>query len=392
MIHRNDLADRADEWGLSEDVVEKDYVLGWLLWGIATDPMLSKSWVFKGGTCLKKCYFETYRFSEDLDFTILPGGAFVAKELEPVLKGMLARVQEASGIQLQNPPPGLKTSANHPYTEGSIYYRGPRNPRTNPPRVKLDLSAGEPLLDPPVRRRISHPYSDGFPSDAPALCYSFPEVFAEKLRAMAERGRPRDLYDIIHLHRYDSIAKSASAVKELLVKKCTVKGIPYPGLDVLQNPSLLPELESEWKNMLGHQLPSLPPIENFWNELPTLCAWLESEGDTREPLLQSVASNSGESMDLAWRMPATISAWGARSPIERIRYAAANRLLVRLTYKGTHRRVEPYSFRMPKTGKMQFFAFDVDKGGIRGYSVERIEGVAVLDTPYRPRFRVEIGR
>ena len=28
------------------------------------------SWVFKGGTCLKKCYFETYRFSEDLDFTL----------------------------------------------------------------------------------------------------------------------------------------------------------------------------------------------------------------------------------------------------------------------------------------------------------------------------------
>ena len=26
--------------------------------------------VFKGGTCIKKCYFETYRFSEDLDFTL----------------------------------------------------------------------------------------------------------------------------------------------------------------------------------------------------------------------------------------------------------------------------------------------------------------------------------
>ncbi len=35
-----------------------------------------RPWVFKGGTCLKKCYIETYRFSEDLDFTVLPGGPF----------------------------------------------------------------------------------------------------------------------------------------------------------------------------------------------------------------------------------------------------------------------------------------------------------------------------
>ena len=32
---------------------------------------LAESWVFKGGTCLKKCFFETYRFSEDLDFTLI---------------------------------------------------------------------------------------------------------------------------------------------------------------------------------------------------------------------------------------------------------------------------------------------------------------------------------
>ena len=52
-------------------VVEKDYVLGWMLAGIYANPELRESWVFKGGTCLKKCFFETYRFSEDLDFTLL---------------------------------------------------------------------------------------------------------------------------------------------------------------------------------------------------------------------------------------------------------------------------------------------------------------------------------
>jgi predicted nucleotidyltransferase component of viral defense system len=41
-----------------------------VLAGIFRDPLLADSWVFKGGTCLKKCYFETYCFSEDLDFTL----------------------------------------------------------------------------------------------------------------------------------------------------------------------------------------------------------------------------------------------------------------------------------------------------------------------------------
>ena len=74
MIERAALQERVRQWDLAEQVVEKDYVLGWLLWGIGSDPALGPAWVFKGGTCLKKCYLETYRFSEDLDFSVLPGG------------------------------------------------------------------------------------------------------------------------------------------------------------------------------------------------------------------------------------------------------------------------------------------------------------------------------
>jgi predicted nucleotidyltransferase component of viral defense system len=61
MMVRAALQTRAREWGLTEEVVEKDYVLGWLLWGIGSHPALREHWVFKGGTCLKKCFVETYR-------------------------------------------------------------------------------------------------------------------------------------------------------------------------------------------------------------------------------------------------------------------------------------------------------------------------------------------
>lgn len=71
MITKDEILRVADETGLTPQVVEKDYVLGWLLAALAAHDPFAETWVFKGGTCLKKCYFETYRFSEDLDFTLL---------------------------------------------------------------------------------------------------------------------------------------------------------------------------------------------------------------------------------------------------------------------------------------------------------------------------------
>ena len=70
MINREEVLEFAREFQLEPNVVEKDYALGWLLAGIGNHPVLRDAWVFKGGTCLKKCFFETYRFSEDLDFTV----------------------------------------------------------------------------------------------------------------------------------------------------------------------------------------------------------------------------------------------------------------------------------------------------------------------------------
>ncbi len=70
MIDKREILEAASSFSLLPNVVEKDYVLGWILGGIYAHEELAETWVFKGGTCLKKCYFETYRFSEDLDFTL----------------------------------------------------------------------------------------------------------------------------------------------------------------------------------------------------------------------------------------------------------------------------------------------------------------------------------
>ena len=71
MIPKHEIVALATQANLQTHVIEKDYALGWLLAGISQHSAINSNWVFKGGTCLKKCYFETYRFSEDLDFTLL---------------------------------------------------------------------------------------------------------------------------------------------------------------------------------------------------------------------------------------------------------------------------------------------------------------------------------
>jgi Nucleotidyl transferase AbiEii toxin, Type IV TA system len=114
VITRADIVERVREWQLTEEVVEKDYVLGWLLWGFGSDPVLADEWIFKGGTCLKKCYIETHRFSEDLDFTVLPGGPCRPGQIEPLLGHTLARVHDVSGINFSPRAPARASTTPWP--------------------------------------------------------------------------------------------------------------------------------------------------------------------------------------------------------------------------------------------------------------------------------------
>src|ERR1017187_2189078 len=100
MIRKQDILDRAGEWSLRPDIVEKDYVLGWLLAGFAVHPVTSATWIFKGGTCLKKCFFETYRFSEDLDFSLLPETPYTAPAIQGIVAEVAIATSERSGIEL----------------------------------------------------------------------------------------------------------------------------------------------------------------------------------------------------------------------------------------------------------------------------------------------------
>ena len=69
-------------------------------------------------------------------------------------------------------------------------------------------------------RPIAHEYPDPLPSPAEVRRYSFEEALAEKLRAMGERARPRDLYDIITLYRRSAVLPDADVIRAVYREKC----------------------------------------------------------------------------------------------------------------------------------------------------------------------------
>ncbi len=389
MISHEDIKNLVNEWQLREDIIEKDYVIGWVLWGIGADPDINHKWVFKGGTCLKKCYIETYRFSEDLDFTILDDGPINVDELVPIIDRTLERIGEESGIDFSVAKPKFKQRASSQSIEGRIYYRGPRNART-PASIKLDLSALEKVARPSVLKKISHPYPDDLPNPAHIRSYSFEEVFAEKVRAMGERSRPRDLYDIINLFRRRDLQTHPKLIRTVLIEKCKTKGVPVPTYNSIKDSPYIDELEGEWQNMLGHQLQILPPFEQFWKELPLLFDWLE---ETYVPeTLSTVAV--GKEEDPSWTPPPTIWNWGIGIPIESIRFAGANQLCIELEYKKqghylNHYILEPYSLRRTKEKKLILHAIKAGTQEHRTFRVDWIQGIKVSTKPFVPKYQIE---
>ena len=136
--------------------------------------------------------------------------------------------------------------------------------------------------------------------------------------------------------------------------------------------------------MLSHQLPVLPPLQGFLDELPLLFGWLEGTVEFEQlPALPPGAD------DEDWSPPPTAATWRAGVPLETVRFAAANHLCVDLLYKGSWRRIEPYSLRRSRAGRLLLHAERSEGGGHRTYGVDEIGGIRATTTPFRPRYTIE---
>ena len=235
-------------------VVDLDYSLGWFLLGMRKTSTSLGGLLFKGGTCLRKCYFHDYRFSEDLDFTATK---YLSRaDIEDWVKKSVDWVSNYDGPDFHVQPIHFEVVddeyGNESY-QARIYYRGPLRWGGSPRTVKLDITRAEVILLPVNEKQIIHSYSDQASfADINLPCYSLEEVIAEKIRAGGGQRRfavSRDLYDIYNLI---STGIDVNAVKQILPRKFEIKGLTMKGIDVNNIKLRRSAFELDWERRLGY--------------------------------------------------------------------------------------------------------------------------------------------
>ena len=145
------------------------------------------------------------------------------------------------------------------------------------PRIKLDLSKNEILVDALHTSPFMHRYSDEYQVKTQIHSYSIEEMFAEKCRALVERTRPRDLYDVVHLHElFFANQTSIANFMKIIFLKFDHKGLKFPNDFEAISPDQFIETKESWSHMLDHQINQLKDVDEYIQKYQTVLEWLRS--------------------------------------------------------------------------------------------------------------------
>jgi predicted nucleotidyltransferase component of viral defense system len=244
--------------GLNPIVIEHDYVLGCYLHYLGEERFIRNRWMFKGGTALRKCYFENFRFSEDLDFTLLPITSI--DDIKKCLEKIQNKMQNEIGIRTDIRKMSIVVIEDEYGKESfeiKVYYSGPWDYGGSLRTLRLHINHDEKVVFPARTMKIFHPYSDK--DDLPKssiTAYSLEEGLSEKLRAVSGQRRyaiARDLYDIHFISgQMVDVENSISA----LPQKFTAKGIDIRTIRMDQFLNRKDEYKTNWERNLNYLIPS----------------------------------------------------------------------------------------------------------------------------------------
>jgi len=247
MISQNEIRKKARESGVPVSTIERDYAQNWLLKDFSTLPL-----VLKGGTGIRKVYIGDYRFSDDLDFTLLEG--IERDDLKNMIENAVAMTREKSGINFSD---DVETQENENGFEVSVYFQIMQRGGSRT-KIKIDITneGCEKILLPLSMRKIIHPFSDTLGTEI--RVYAIEEIMAEKIRSLFQRTRPRDLYDVWYL--WERVERRK--VFKILPEKFRTKNVEMNIKDFEQRKN---GFKNAWESSLRHQLKELPEFEDVFS-------------------------------------------------------------------------------------------------------------------------------
>ncbi len=253
MIPQSEIARIAAQRHKLDKVIEKDYVITWVLLGLARSTM-KKSLAFKGGTALKKVYFPDFRFSEDLDFTLLE--AINEDTIIEDFGMILHQIAKSQGFRFDLPNGKIERRTDS--LTFYINYVGPLQGRLDSRDIKVDITLSERLEFPLEDRAIISTYSDSKGLRRALKVYLLEEVMIEKLCALIDRTEPRDLYDLRFLFELGTL--DYQSIAHAFPEKAANKHIDPKRLPRILN-ERKPTLARLWEIRLRHQVDDLPHLD-----------------------------------------------------------------------------------------------------------------------------------
>ena len=257
MIKPGEIQKKARVVSVRDQQIEKDYILSWILQGMAMHIELSKAIAFKGGTVLKKVYFEDYRFSEDLDFTLLDNN-ISNQQIFDFFNEVFEYVREEANIPLE-------IIDNNEHQDGGINfyisYIGPLGGMGTNKSVKVDISKSEKLQFESINKPVFLTYTDQ--EEHKLLCYTLEEILVEKLRSVMQRMQARDFYDIWYLLEIHGLELDFY-INEFIAKCENKKVNPNDFFKKLEQ--RLPQYKARWQKSMKEQIQNLPEFEQVERE------------------------------------------------------------------------------------------------------------------------------
>jgi len=387
MISRDEISEKAKQLDIHIANVERDYIFGWLLKAIAEDPYLGNLLVLKGGNCFRKVYLPDTRFSEDLDFST--NQALDADRFSASLATCCASIHAQTGVKFDNARNtikedrviGLGSESRKTIYKARVYFTDFFGDKSELAiAVRLDITEFDTIHLPTKTLPIVHPYSDSDKCAGSIHCMSLEEMVASKMKCLLQRRHSHDFFDMAYSYVWrNELNLNRTDVISVFLRKTIFSSSPVSAKNIL----------------LGLPFDFFRSVWTKYIACPqaTRVAFDDAETNFRAFIEELFAESTGHYSAALAFFPAEL-----RNPIMD---AARERKLVRLTYDGSQRLVEPYALtfkrRKDNVAQEYFYCWDTTGGQTSGPGVKtmlntKMSVAEVTDVSFEPRFEIELSK
>jgi predicted nucleotidyltransferase component of viral defense system len=383
VITRDEIESKSHEFGIHVANVQRDYVFGWFLVGIYGATALRDVLVLKGGNCFRKAYFANTRFSADLDFSTESDidESLVVSQFNEACKF----VAEHAGVTFDFERSQIKVQGQvdekRRVFDVRVYFRDfYGNSDHLWIRLSIDITEFDRIYLPTQMRMVIHPYSDAGACKGALRCLKLEEMVANKLKCLLQRRHVPDVYDLVFsVFVNRDIAVDRREVLSTFFRTTIYERSPGVARQLFLELPLV-ALRDAWAKYivapLGGLLDFDEALTHFQNFINTLFAEYATGGRAAFAFFPSAL----------------------RNPIIQ---AGSEQKLLRLTYDGIRRDVEPYSLvykqRLDGHREEYFYVYDrtggrTSKPGLKSLLNHKISDLEITDEKFEPRYAIELAK